>query len=74
MIRYNMRYRGAFEYDKFALNILQYSNLINHLYSDIENEESYLTLKEVIKELDLLFINSEKTSENVYKKYIMTRK
>jgi hypothetical protein len=26
MILYNMRYRGPFEYDKFALNTLQFHN------------------------------------------------
>jgi hypothetical protein len=31
MILYDMRYRGPMEYDKFALNILQYSNEINYM-------------------------------------------
>ena len=26
MIHYNMRYRGPYEYEKFILNVLQYSN------------------------------------------------
>ena len=28
MINYNIRYRGPYEYDKFILNIFQYSNAI----------------------------------------------
>ena len=27
MITYNMRYRGAYEYDKFVLNVFQFLNL-----------------------------------------------
>lgn len=33
MILYNMRQRGTLEYDKFILNILQYHNEINNLFS-----------------------------------------
>ncbi len=29
MITYNMRYRGAFEYDKCVLNALQFHNEVN---------------------------------------------
>lgn len=31
MIRYNMRYRGPLEYDKFILNALQFHNQVNLL-------------------------------------------
>lgn len=31
MIMYNHRYRGQFEYDKFALNILSFHNIVTNL-------------------------------------------
>lgn len=38
MIIYDMPYRGAFNYDKFALNILQLSNYVNFMSQKIELE------------------------------------
>lgn len=38
MITYNMRYRGPYEYDKFALNILQYINLVKNIASSINKD------------------------------------
>ena len=46
MITYNMRYRGPYEYDKFALNILQYINLVKDIASSVnKNVENNLVLK-----------------------------
>lgn len=38
MITYNMRYRGPYEYDKFALNILQYINLVKNIASSVNKD------------------------------------
>jgi uncharacterized protein YozE (UPF0346 family) len=40
MIVYNMRYRGPLEYDKFALNVLQFHNDVFFRHSDEFNEMS----------------------------------
>ena len=46
MITYNMRYRGPYEYDKFALNILQYINLVKDITSSVnKNAENNLVSK-----------------------------
>ena len=46
MITYNMRYRGPYEYDKFALNILQYNNLVKDIvYAVNKNAENNLVSK-----------------------------
>lgn len=46
MITYNMRYRGPYEYDKFALNILQYINLVKDITSSVnKNAENNLISK-----------------------------
>lgn len=39
MILYNMRYRGAFEYDKFVLNIFQISNEAKSLIKKFNSNE-----------------------------------
>lgn len=39
MIRYNLRYRGPFEYDKMILNILQLYNEVKYLQQSIEDGE-----------------------------------
>ena len=33
-----MRYRGPYEYDKFALNILQYINLVKDIASSVNKD------------------------------------
>lgn len=42
MINYNMRYRGPYEYDKFALNVLQYSNAIYDFEHDIQDDKFFV--------------------------------
>lgn len=39
MITYNMRYRGPYEYDKFALNILQYKNTVTDIINEIDKNK-----------------------------------
>lgn len=74
MIHYNMRYRGPYEYDKFILNILQYSNDANDFIDDINNLDSYKTIKELYDTINTLYNKStgkNGTSENCYKQLIM---
>ena len=55
MITYNMRYRGPYEYDKFALNILQYINLVKDITSSVnKNAENNLVSKseKLVKYID----------------------
>lgn len=41
-----MRYRGPYEYDKFALNILQYINLVKDITNSVnKNAENNLVSK-----------------------------
>lgn len=40
MIKYNMRYRGPYEYDKFALNIFQFSNAVNDVNNYINTDKN----------------------------------
>ena len=39
MIHYNMRYRGPYEYEKFLLNVLQYSNMSHDFTSEVKEGE-----------------------------------
>lgn len=39
MIKYNLRYRGPFEYDKLILNILQFSNEVKLLKNNLNSNE-----------------------------------
>lgn len=74
MIYYNMRYRGPYEYEKFILNILQYSNTAHNLTSELNGLEEYETLKKLSEEIDDLFNKSTghySNSEANYKRLIM---
>lgn len=51
MIKYNMRYRGPYEYDKYALNILQFHNEVNRI-SDKLTRDSNSSLKKLTQQLD----------------------
>lgn len=53
MILYNVRHRGNYEYEKFALNIFQFYNEIIRL-NKLINETSKKSLAEKITELDLI--------------------
>ena len=74
MINYNIRYRGPYEYDKFILNIFQYSNAIYDFEYDLSNKEAYTTINELKDTVDALFdqITQEKGfSDQVYRTLIM---
>ncbi len=71
MIKYNLRYRGPFEYDKMVLNTLQYDNevklmlrkiktgdyaLLNKENNDFENQlNEFMTIMETIQKNRLLY-------------------
>lgn len=71
MIKYNLRYRGPFEYDKMVLNTLQYDNevksmlrkiktgdyaLLNKENNDFENQlNKFMTIMETIQKNRLLY-------------------
>ena len=57
MIFYNNRYRGPFEYDKFALNILSFHNIINELETlEIKGtKKEFNRLKEIKDNIDIFF-------------------
>ena len=57
MITYNHKYRGEFEYEKFALNILSFHNIISNI-KEIELEGSngtITTLNSIYDELSKFF-------------------
>ena len=56
MINYNINYRGAFEYDKFVLNVLQFKNESNLLIRKCFDEES--KLMKMKNDVDLLYSKS----------------
>lgn len=71
MIKYNLRYRGPFEYDKMVLNTLQYDNevksmlrkvktgdyaLLNKENNNFENQlNKFMTIMETIQKNRLLY-------------------
>ena len=74
MIHYNMRYRGPYEYEKFLLNVLQYSNMSHDFSSEVNEIEDYETLKElqdIVTDLYNKSTGEYGTSEQCYKKLIM---
>lgn len=74
MINYNIRYRGPYEYDKFILNIFQYSNAIYDFEYDLTNKGAYTTINKLKDTVDALFdqITQEKGfSDQVYRTLIM---
>lgn len=57
MIIYNNRYRGPFEYDKFALNILSFHNIMNELETlEIKGtKKEFNNLKKIKDNIDIFF-------------------
>lgn len=57
MILYNMRNRGAYEYDKFTLNILQISNAVtlSELHELTNNEINKDTLLKTQKNINDIY-------------------
>lgn len=74
MIHYNMRYRGAYEYEKFILNVLQYSNMAHNFSAELNQLEEFKTLKELSDVINDLYNKSTghyNNSEKNYKRLIM---
>ena len=74
MINYNMRYRGPYEYDKFILNVFQYSNAIYDLEKELSEGDSGNTINEINKTVNDLFnqvVGVDGVSDKVYKELIM---
>lgn len=74
MIHYNMRYRGPYEYDKFVLNILQYSNEATNFIEDMTKVKDYQTLKmlyDTINDLYNMSTGDNGLSQQCYRKLIM---
>ena len=66
MIRYNYRYRGPYEYDKFILNTLQLYNEVDRLEDKLV-KGNYGTLQKNLEELDNIIDNMASTSCNLCK-------
>ena len=74
MINYNMRYRGPYEYDKFILNIFQYSNAIYDFENDLSENSTFDTINSMRESVDDIFnqITKERgLSDKIYKELIM---
>lgn len=74
MINYNIRYRGPYEYDKFILNVLQYSNAIHDFENDLSGDGAYTTIKELDEMVDQIFtqvVQEDGLSDKIYKTLIM---
>ncbi len=74
MINYNMRYRGPYEYDKFILNIFQYSNAIYDFENDLSENSTIDTINSMRETVDDIFNQVTKErglSDKIYKELIM---
>lgn len=74
MINYNIRYRGPYEYDKFILNVFQYSNAIYDFENDLTSKGAYTTIKELSDMVDVMFdqiTGMNGFNDKVYKMLIM---
>ena len=74
MINYNMRYRGPYEYDKFILNIFQYSNAIYDFENDLSENSTFDTINSIRETVDDIFnqvTNEKGLSDKIYKDLIM---
>ena len=67
MILYNMRERGAFEYDKFTLNVLQIHNAINlnelHELNSLSDRTD--SLNEILKEVNKIYNHFIGENDNI---------
>lgn len=72
MIIYNNRFRGPFEYDKFALNILSFHNFVNYIEDyEINNKKSdFNSLKNIYKEVNNFYNKiccSDSLNDKIYR-------
>ena len=76
MIFYNFRYRGPYEYDKYVLNVLQYSNMVNDFINDIDNTATWKTLYDLNNEVDKIYnetVGDGGRSDKIYEPLILNR-
>lgn len=76
MIFYNFRYRGPYEYDKYVLNVLQYSNMVNDFIHDINNTATWKTLYDLNNEVNDIYnkiIGDGGRSDMIYETLILNR-
>ncbi len=76
MIFYNFRYRGPYEYDKYVLNVLQYSNMVNDFINDIDNTATWKTLYDLNNEVDKIYnetVGDGGRSDKIYETLILNR-
>ncbi len=76
MIFYNFRYRGPYEYDKYVLNVFQYSNMVNDFVNDINNTATWKTLYDLSNEVDNIYnktIGDGGRSDIIYETLILNR-
>ena len=76
MIFYNFRYRGPYEYDKYVLNVLQYSNMVNDFIHDINNTATWKTLYDLNNEVNDIYnktIGDGGRSGMIYETLILNR-
>lgn len=59
MIYYNFCFRGPYEYDKFILNYLQFSNEVRFLESSLKEKEN------INQETDAFFRELTKENNNI---------
>lgn len=59
MIYYNFCFRGPYEYDKFILNYLQFSNEVRFLESSLKEKEN------INQEIDVFFRELIKEDNNI---------
>lgn len=73
MIVYNNRYRGPLEYDKFALNILTFHNLINEIMNNemtTSMQTNILFVQDALNELIENYYGHNKISEHIHQMII----
>lgn len=74
MINYNIRYRGPYEYDKFILNVFQYSNAIYDFENDLTENSTFTTINEIKETVNSIYnhiIKEKGLSDSIYKTLIM---
>ena len=74
MINYNIRYRGPYEYDKFILNVFQYSNAMYDFEHDLTDKGAYTTINEMYELIDSMYEQATQEkgfSDQIYKTLIM---
>lgn len=61
-----MRERGSLEYDKFAYNIFQFCNYVNH-YSQKIDDKTFTTM---VKRFNDMYNDILNATDNIYKNYL----